>query len=237
MDAQTRATSRRIEAPPPGGVRVWLFRASEEAAARARSVLNEEELADIDRMARERDRHAGAVSRAVWREAAAVAMGIGPSEVVVERTGYGRPYPVGLERTATDLSISQSSDLVGLAVGSGVRVGVDIESTTGVQVDDHINLAVEAITGPALELVQDRTERVLFAWCVLEALLKADGRGMHLNPSMVSTEIRTLWGWNSARVAGTAWWVRRFETPRGTIGAVAAGAPVIDLECFGLDEA
>jgi phosphopantetheinyl transferase len=199
-------------------------------------VLHEEELADIDRLARERDRHAGAVSRAVWREAAAGAMGIEPSAVVVERTGYGRPYPVGLERTATDLSTSHGGDLVGLAVGMGVRVGVDIEATNGVQVDNHINLAVESITGAALELVQDQSERVLFAWCVLEALLKADGRGMHLSPSMVSTDIRTLWGWNSARVAGTAWWVRRFETPRGTIGAVAAGAPVIDLECFGIDE-
>lgn len=236
MDAQTRGTARLIEAPPPGGVRVWLFRATEEAAGRARGVLCDEELADIDRLARERDRHAGALSRAVWREAAASAMGIEAAAVQVGRTGYGRPYPIGLERTATDLSTSHSGDVVGLAVGTGVRVGVDIETTIGVQVDDHINLAVESVSGPALELVQDRTERTLLAWCVLEALLKADGRGMHLEPSMVSTEIRALWGWNSARVAGTAWWVRRFETPRGTMGAVAAGAPVIDLECFGLGE-
>jgi phosphopantetheinyl transferase len=109
-------------------------------------------------------------------------------------------------------------------------VGIDIEPTRGAQIDDHISHAVESITGPAVELLADRTERLLFGWCVLEALLKADGRGMHLNPGMVTAEIRTLWGWNSARVAGTAWWVRRFKTPAGFIGAVAAAGPVIDID-------
>lgn len=230
MDAQSLSESHRIEVPPAGGVRVWLFRATPELAERSRCVLSAEEASDVDRMARERDRLSATVSRAAWRHAAGHAMGVEPSVVEVDRTGYGRPFPVGLERTVTDLSTSHAIDLVGLAVGHGVRVGVDVEATTGVQVDDHINHAVESITGPAIELIQDRTERLLFAWCVLEALLKADGRGMHLNPSMVSTEIRNLWGWNAARVAGTAWWVRRFETPAGFMGAVAAAGPVVDID-------
>jgi phosphopantetheinyl transferase len=230
MDAQSLGETHRIEIPPAGGVRVWLIRASPELAERSRAVLSADEQADVDRLARERDRLAATVSRAAWRQAAGNALGIEPGDVEVERTGYGRPLPVGLERTVTDLNSSHAADLVGLAVGRGVRIGVDLEMTTGVQVDDHISHAVESITGPAIELIQDRTERILFAWSVLEALLKADGRGMHLSPSMVSTEIRTLWGWNAARVAGTAWWVRRFETPGGFVGAVAAAGPVVDID-------
>ncbi len=219
-----------IQIPPAGGVRVWLFRASEHAEARARSVLTAEEREDIDRLAMERDRRAGAVSRAVWREAASGFLGVGPGEVLVERTPFGRPYPEGLERTVGDLSTSHSGDLVALAVGNGVRVGVDVECLSGAQIDDHVARAVESVTGPAVELIPDRAERTLFAWCVMEALLKADGRGMHLNPTMLTTEIRTLWGWNAARVGGTAWWVRRFETPAGYIGAVASAGPVIDID-------
>lgn len=229
IDLPTRDIPKGIELPPPGGVRVWLFRAEPSLAARLRPTLSPEETEDVERLARERDRHAATVSRGVWRDAAGRLLGVGPDEVVVERTGYGRPYPRGLERTVADLSVTHGGDLVGLAVGRGVRIGVDVEQTTGAQIDDHVARAVETVTGPAIDLVPDRTERVLFAWCVLEALLKADGRGMHLNPSMVTAEIRTLWGWNSARVAGTAWWVRRFETPSGHIGALACGSPAVDV--------
>ena len=230
LDERTESGVAGLVAPPAGGVRVWVFRATPEAAAAARGLLQDEELGDIERLAIEQDRHAATLSRASWRQAAAGLLGVEPQSVEIERTPYGRPYPVGLERTTADLSTTHAGGLVGLAVGRGVRVGVDLESTVGVPLDDHISRAVETITGPAVEQIQDRTERTLFAWCVLEALLKADGRGMHLSPGMVSAEIRTLWGWNSARVGGTAWWVRRFPTPAGSIGAVAASGPVLDID-------
>lgn len=230
MNAPTRESARLIEVPPAGGVRVWQFRATPDLAAELRALLSAEESEDIDRLAREQDRHASTVARGVWRQAAGGVLGIDPESVVVERTGYGRPYPKGLERVRADISLSHSADLVALGVGIGVRVGVDIESTAMGTVDDHISRAVESITGSAIELIPDTTERTLFAWCVLEALLKADGRGMHLSPGMVSAEIRSLWGWNCARVAGTAWWVRRIQTPRGSVGALAAGGPVVDLD-------
>lgn len=230
MDAPARESARLIEIPPAGGVRVWQFVATPELAEELAPLLSEEESEDIHRLAREKDRLASAVGRGVWRQAAGGILGVEPERVVVERTGYGRPYPQGLERARADLTLSHSGDLVALGVGMGVRIGVDVESTAMGMVDDHISRAVESITGPAIELIPDSTERTLFAWCVLEALLKADGRGMHLNPGVVSADIRSLWGWNCARVAGTAWWVRRIETPRGSIGALAAGGPVVDLD-------
>lgn len=222
--------SNPIVVPPAGGVRVWQFQATQAAEERARLMLTAEETGDIDRLAMEQDRRTAAVSRAAWREAAAGFLGIEPLDVVVARTPYGRPFPEGLERTVADLSTSHSGGMVAMAVGNGVRIGVDVQATAGVQIDDSIGRAVETVTGPAIELVPDRAERTLLAWCILEALLKADGRGMHLSPSLVSSEVRTLWGWNSARVGGTAWWVRRFATPAGFVGAIAAAGPVIDID-------
>lgn len=230
MNVPTQESARLIEVPPAGGVRVWQFRATPELASELKPLLSAEETEDIERLAREQDRFASTVARGVWRQAAGGVLGIDPENVIVERTSYGRPYPRGLERARGDISLSHSADLVALSVGMGVRVGVDIESTAMGMVDDHISRAVESITGPAIELIPDSTERALFAWCVLEALLKADGRGMHLNPGMVTADIRALWGWNCARVAGTAWWVRRIRTPRGSVGALAAGGPVVDLD-------
>jgi phosphopantetheinyl transferase len=218
-----------IETPPAGEARVLLVPATAERASAARSFLCAEELEDIDRLARESDRDEAAVSRCIWRQAAGGAMGIPPEQVGVERTSYGRPLPVGLERTRFDLSVTHSGGLVGLAVGHGVRVGLDLERVTGASIEDHVEASIEGVRGPAVDLVPDRTERILLAWCVVEALLKADGRGLHLNPSMVTAEIRTLWGWNMAKVAGNGWWVRRVPAPAGYIGALAANAPVEPL--------
>jgi phosphopantetheinyl transferase len=218
--------------PPVGGIRVWQFQATQEAEERARLMLTAEEVEDIDRLAMEQDRRTAAVSRAAWREAAASFLGIEPMDVVVARTPYGRPFAEGLERTVVDLSTSHSGDMVALAVGNGILVGVDVQATGGLQIDEHIGRAVETVIGPAIDLVPDATERTLLAWCILEALLKADGRGMHLSLSLVSSEVRSLWGWNSSRVGGTAWWVRRLSTPAGFVGAVAAAGPVIDIDFF-----
>lgn len=218
-----------IETPAAGEARVLLVPATAERASAARSLLSVEELEDIDRMARESDRDEAALSRGLWRQAAAGAMGIAPEQVGIERTSYGRPMPTGLERTRVDLSMTHSGGLVGLAVGHGVRVGLDLERVTGASIEDHVEASIEGIRGPAVDLVPDRTERILLAWCVVEALLKADGRGLHLNPSMVTAEIRTLWGWNMAKVAGNGWWVRRVPMPSGYIGALACTAPVEPL--------
>lgn len=230
MLSQTEPETLMIETPPAGGARVWLVRTSTERAEAARLSLSDEEIEDIDRLARESDRTEAAISRGAWRQAAGGLLGIGAGEVEVERTAFGRPLPRGLERTRADLSCTHTAGLVGLVVGRGIRVGIDLERTAGASTDDRMAPAVEGIGGSAIDLVPDRTERLLFAWCLLEALLKADGRGMHLEPSMVTAEIRLLWGWNPARVAGTGWWVRRIETPPGYIGAVAAGCPVEDIQ-------
>lgn len=237
MDPMTQpAATVSLQKPSNEGVRVWLVRANESWAARLDPCLSEEEREDIQRLAREGDRLEAAVSRGLWRHAAGGMLGQRPSEVEVERTPYGRPIPAGLPRTEGDLSVSHASGLVALAAGSGLRVGVDLEHMYGLKESDGVAQAVEGITGPAMELMSDTAERQMVSWCIFESLIKADGRGLHLSAAMVTAEIRSLWGWNMARVAGTVWWVRRLRVPAGYIGAVSAMSPADDLDLVTLDD-
>ncbi|MFK7883239.1 MAG: 4'-phosphopantetheinyl transferase superfamily protein [Phycisphaerales bacterium] len=237
MEPLTKSvTNLRLDIPKNEGVRIWFARADENWASTFQGVLTAEEHEDIQRLARESDRFDAVLSRGLWRHAAARIMGAEPRLVEVERTPYGRPLPAGIPRTASDLSTSHSSGLVALAVGSGVRVGVDVEHMYSLNDSEGVAQAIEGIVGPAVEQIPDSTERQMMCWCMFEALLKADGRGLHLSPSMVSAEIRSLWGWNMARVAGTVWWVRRLRVPTGYAGAIAAMAPTEELDLVTLDD-
>ena len=226
--AQT-GSAIKLGIPAKEGVGVWLVRATDAWVGRLAECLSQDEREDIARLARSEDRSESAVSRGLWRHLAGEALRKPAGRVGVERTPYGRPLPEGLARTQCDLSVSHARGLVALACGHGVRLGIDIEHRYSAAPEEAVAQAVEGITGPALELIPDSAERQMLCWCVFEALIKADGRGMHLSPSMVTADIRTLWGWNMARVAGTVWWVQRLRTPEGYLGALAVGAPCEDL--------
>ncbi|MEM9372307.1 MAG: hypothetical protein AAGA55_01570 [Planctomycetota bacterium] len=231
-----QSTPLKLGLPAAEGVGVWLVRATDAWVGRLAGCLSEEERDDIARLARSEDRGEAAVSRGLWRQLAGEALGKVPERVGVERTPYGRPLPEGLARTACDLSVSHTRGLVGVAAGHGVRLGIDLEHRYAAAPEEAVARAVEGISGPALDLVPDPAERQMLCWCIFESLIKADGRGMHLAPSMISAEIRTLWGWNMARVAGTVWWVQRLRTPAGYLGALAVGAPCEDLTVRQLSE-
>lgn len=235
MEAHILTESMITRLPAQGDAGAWVVRVTPERAESMRALLSDDEREDVERLARESDRAEACVSRGLWRQAAGLLLGVTPDQVMAERTSFGRPVPEGLERTKGDLSTSHADGLVAMVVGRGVRVGIDVERTAGASIDDAVQQAVEGVTGIAMDTVADRAERVLFAWSVLEALMKADGRGMHLHPSMVTADMRTLWGWNSAQVAGTRWWVRRIVTPVGYVGALACGSPLEAVPVEALD--
>jgi len=219
----------RFGIPAKEGVGVWMVRATDAWVGNLAGCLSADERDDIARLARSEDRSEAAVSRGLWRTLAGEALSKAPDQVGVERTPYGRPLPEGLARTQCDLGVAHARGLVAIACGHGVRLGIDIEHRYTPAPEEAVARAVEGITGPALELVPDSAERQMLCWCMFEALTKADGRGIHLSPGMVSAEIRTLWGWNMARVAGTVWWVQRLRTPEGYLGTLAVGAPCEDM--------
>lgn len=85
---------------------------------------------------------------------------------------HGKPV---LEDSGLHLSLSHTQGFVVAAAHRNASVGIDVEELQ--QSDDRLD-AIEAMTG----------QRCLRAWTRVEAVLKADGRGLRVDPSLVSIE-------------------------------------------------
>ena len=228
----------RLHPPNQGGVRVWLARSDAARADLLRHVLDADERADTERLAVNEDRVDAVCCRGLWRLLAAEMMGVTPDAVVVERTAFGRAVPSELPRTEGDLAAASTRGLVLMAgARGGVRVGVGLAHRLKAALDDRIGEVGEGIIGPALDLIPDRTERLVCCQGLHQALMMADGRGVHLGSGAVTAEVRSLWGWNQAKVGGTAWWVRRLRMPEGYEGSVACSSPCESFEIVDLDGA
>ena len=85
---------------------------------------------------------------------------------------HGRPQ---LADSALHLSLSRTRDVVVAAAVWGAHLGIDVEDLD--QPSDAL-AAIGVLTG----------ETSLLRWTRVEAVLKADGRGLRIDPSLVSIE-------------------------------------------------
>jgi len=88
----------------------------------------------------------------------------------------GRPY---LEGRPVDFSISHSGRWVGLAIGQHLRVGLDLEEQRPVALKDFAHILTPAEQA-GIATAPDPASALLLAWCLREAVLKADGTGFIL---------------------------------------------------------
>ncbi len=115
--------------------------------------------------------------RLVLRRLAAELTGLEPAEVPLSATcpdcggPHGRPVLVDSD---LHLSLSHRNDAVVAAASWGQPVGVDVESPGST---DSLS-AIAALTG----------EASIQRWMRIEAVLKADGRGLRVDPNAVSLE-------------------------------------------------
>jgi len=181
------AAAVRDAADPAGGVETFL------SPDEQRSVL---------RFKHETDRLDYAASHALFRLLAAKQLGLSPGAaagLTVKRrcagcgsSEHGKPSIAGV-----DLSLSRSHGTVMAAAGpAGTQLGADIEripSDLFAGFDDYV-LAPEERTGPGIAEPPEsslhgdvirRTARIAL-WVAKEAVLKAAGLGLTLDPSTVS---------------------------------------------------
>ncbi len=99
-----------------------------------------------------------------------------------ERDGHGRPFAP--DRPELRISVSHAVDLVLVAVARGCRVGVDVEPLCDrgiTRLPDHALSERER-----LDFAGDpRLETFLSYWTRKEALLKAVGLGLAIEPSLI----------------------------------------------------
>ncbi|GAA1948807.1 4'-phosphopantetheinyl transferase family protein [Agromyces allii] len=158
------ATARHPPLPDDGG-------------AHDLALLSEADLERFERMPQS-SRGGFLAGRSALRSAVSRLTGTPPSQIRFAAScpdcgeQHGRPTVVGLP--GTQVSLAHASGLA-VAVAANVRVGIDAESSA------TSKERVEAIR----EVTRLRSGDALRHWVRIEAVLKADGRGLRVDPADV----------------------------------------------------
>jgi 4'-phosphopantetheinyl transferase len=145
-----------------------------------RDVLAPDERATMQGFSRGTDAVRFATGRAVLRLLAGRYTGAAPRSIVLDRTcpycqaPHGKPRVSGAPEL--DASVSGSGDLVAIAASRSTTVGLDIEAVSAARLAGMAAL----VLAPGEPM---RTPReALQLWCCKEAILKATGHGLVIDP-------------------------------------------------------
>lgn len=172
-----------------------------------------------------RDRSLPAQAQAAGWLAGALA--IGPHQVVFERDTFGRPH-LQPPLQAHDCNWSHSGDGLLVAVGEGVRVGVDLEwvrpRPRALALAERF-FAPQELAWLQAQPAAARERQFLRLWCAKEAVLKAQGQGLSfgLHRLVFAEGDGGLRLHDCDAVLGQphAWCVRELAPAPGYLGALA----------------
>ncbi|WP_034268917.1 4'-phosphopantetheinyl transferase family protein [Haloechinothrix halophila] len=148
--------------------------------------LDDAERGRFDAYRQNADKQRFLTGRVLARFAIARWLGTKPAEISFDATcqdcgkAHGKPRVIGHDDVA--LSLSHSGDRVGVAVTTGVPIGLDVESASRNATNDLINYALNDTERTALAgLTSDDAAAAFFSyWARKEALMKATGRGLKI---------------------------------------------------------
>ena len=186
-------------------------------------LLSSDELAYAGSFRFERDRVGFVIQRGLWRLGASVLSGFSPQSVVVHRDEFGRPMIA--ERSPSmadlgDLNGSRTESYCSVVISGDQRCGIDIEDVTSMVPDSKL---VEMLPSCGASKAQMLENPGIFyeSWTQIEAVLKADGRG--LADGLEAVEFvgqlgtgRSLW-----RIDEKTWTTVPISLPSGVVGTVA----------------
>lgn len=173
---------------------VWRLGIDDRAVAIGAHLLSDTERARAARLRNpiDRDRFVGA--RALVRLALARTLGRPPGmtfETTCAHCGadHGKPR---LDPPGPDFSLARRADLVVVAVAGRATVGVDVEEVAHVPAPAELAPAFAPDERAALErIAPDRRQRATaVAWTRKEAVLKATGHGLAIDPAGVAVGVR-----------------------------------------------
>ena len=152
-----------------------------------------------------------------------------PREIEFEYGPQGRP---SIARSSLDFNLSHSEDRAVLVVGTGVRIGVDLEHErenvdTAALVQEFF--APEERARFASVNVDERQRWFYRQWVAKEAVLKAHGGGLSVASSGFAVRFESA---NTGRVRsgaqdpGEQWIVRMLSAGRGWHAAAAVNVPL-----------
>lgn len=131
------------------------------------------------------DRRRFLTGRVLAKTATAHRLGVPATEIEFDATCSGCGKQHGAPRlpgTELVFSIAHSGDRVGLALCSGLDIGLDVEGTSRRVSDGMLAYALNETELPAVDPLaeQDRAAAFFVYWARKEALMKATGQGLRL---------------------------------------------------------
>jgi len=157
--------------------------------------------------------------RALLVGAVAELLGVDPGGVTVLRHcdhcgggDHGRPVVSGPAHPLVWASLSRAGSLVAVVATTVAPVGIDIESLERVAAAGFDDVAFSATEREALRSSADPTRRRAELWSAKEAVLKARGTGLRIDPREVDVE-------NPADGIR----LERLDVPAGYAGSLAYG--------------
>jgi 4'-phosphopantetheinyl transferase len=157
----------------PDGVDARVWWCAPRPPAAALPLLSDPELARLRRLRRRADQERFATGRLLARTVLGELLGVAPGAVaLVVPDGGGRPVLAG---SRLSFSLSHSGERVALAVSATHDVGVDVERLAGAQAPATLFTAAE----------QDSPIAPITLWTRKEAVLKACGTGLAVDPRSI----------------------------------------------------
>jgi 4'-phosphopantetheinyl transferase len=215
-------------------VHVWAFllESAEDARSRCASVLSAVELERARRFHFESHRVAHVLAHGLMRHLLGAYCECDPAALEFVAGEYGKPALRVGDGTAPSVSfnLSHSHGRALLAVSANREVGVDIEQEN--PRTEALGIASSYFHGPEFEAIRDaplelRTATFFRYWAAKEAVLKAEGVGLHaaldsfrvrFAPDLATAQVDSL---DETRIA-KGWFVRRLVCDQGWHAAVAA---------------
>jgi 4'-phosphopantetheinyl transferase len=245
LHEQTMSTFRRFSTQWPitpllrtigrSEIHVWAWSVDSSAVDPLQEIqlLDEGELAKLQRFHFVQDRRRYAIAHTTLRRILSAYLGRRPEEVSFRTGPFGKPE-LADSSSALCFNLSHSRTVAVAAVCSGHPLGVDVEDIRPIEPE-----VAETHFSPA-ELAELRTlqgEAWLNAfyrcWTRKEAILKAEGAGLHIALDSFDVGIGAQAElMNSRQKFAFPWKLHHLAFCPDVIGALATGLPDARLSCF-----
>jgi phosphopantetheinyl transferase len=217
-------------APEPNEARVFVLNPADPMGEIIRATASGDDLKRCEKIQDLDTRDSALTGAGLLRIAAAALTGDDVADVSIVRDVMGRPSIRGHERSQLDINMSRRVGCVAVLVSRGSRCGVDIERV--VAGAEHAQI-LDALKELGVEVgVNTSGDSIYRRWCAIEAVLKADGRGLRDGVSVLDrvSEDEAIEKW---RCDGETWVVRAIPIEGSYVGAVALGEGV-RLRCLSM---
>jgi 4'-phosphopantetheinyl transferase len=184
-----------VKPDPHAEVDVWVLELDGGPSADAGAILDSSERERAARFAVAEARRRFELRRTKLRRVLAGYLGIGPAEVVIDRTclrcgdpTHGKPRLPG---GSLEFSTAATGDLAVVAVASGVTLGVDVEAVGAVDAALAGRLPDSLLTEGERKALAERVLTAETLWLRKEALSKAIGTGLVADVATLDTQDAT----------------------------------------------